>query len=1004
MTFKIGDLFYGGLKALIIFLLILTLNSGFLLGDWLPETRLSKDIRTSTTSPSNQCDIVVDNLGDIHVVWLDDRDKLGLYEVYYCKYSKSGGWGLETRLTFEVTTYDPEGNPIVKSESKADPGIAADSSGNLYVSFENKSTKTPNVLRCNGTTGKWEIFPTKLGSGGMADINVVLAVDKGNNVHALWRGPVSGKPQIFYNKYASGSWATAYQITTASSQKQTPTLTVDKSGNIHAAWADSRDSTTPLKYEIYYKKKSAAGSWGSDQRLSFALSSDSLKPYIAVSASGDVHLAYEDDRDGNFEIYYLFKSASAAAWGSEKRLTKQSGTSQNAHLCIDPSGQVHLLWQDGRYLGGLGWDEFSLYYNKKTSSWGVENRLVRKGCRGSITADSASHLHVAYTTNLLTVGNPEVYYLEFDPGKITTPVPNGVVIVLDISGSMGWKEDGSQAKLYYDSRLYKAGQAISAFLDRCNLRNPNKAYFGLVTFPHSNQVCPSAEKLILLSSLTDASRYKAIKTTIPGIKAGGWTPMAAGMTAGKGLLASGTTLTKKMLLLVSDGYHNCPDTLFPAGFLKGFTDPIYTVGIGTKTQVDLPRLKNIATVTGGGFRDATTATHLNLMGWFKTIIQSRLGLQAECDPGGKIVRGQKISHPVWITDFDTGITFDLSWYTPKEGSIGFVLRTPRGTIINPAVARYSAGIVHISRDTYQIYFLQEEYLKGIQRAGEWTIELFGEDIEPGSTEPYHYGVLMDSSLRMAPHFDRPDYRSGDPVNLKVTVTEQRKRLPAHIEVMVRAPHHWRGNWFAHNPVEPAMFSGTQKIRDGDSLSDLNLKAEYLAEEFQQPFPEEQREMVLFLYDDGSHGDLKAKDGVYTNTFPDTIVPGTYTFDILARGQTSARREFRRQQVVQKYIEVNVNREFTECRIYPLRTGTDKPPEYGVSIIPRDSYGNHLGPGYSERIFLSSKDVRFVEKLKDHLDGQYSRKFRLSSTRREEPRRVTITARVLEVDMLFHFEL
>lgn len=1004
MNSRIGDVFDTGLKGLIIFFLILIFNSGYLLCDWLPETRLSKDIRTSTTSPANQSDIVVDNLGDIHVVWLDDRNTLGVFEIYYKKYSKSGGWGPETRLTFDLTTYDSEGKPVKKSETKADPGIAVDSTGNLYVSFENKVTKTPNVLRCDGKTGKWELFPTILGTGGLTGINVVLSVDKSSNVHALWLGLVSSKPQMFYAQYAAGSWTTAQQITTLSSQKQTPTLAVDKQGNIHAAWADSRDSTSPVKYEIYYKKKPASGSWGKDTRLSFALASDSLKPCITVSSSGDLHLAYQDDRHGNFEIYYLFKPTSAAAWGTEKRLTKQSDSSQNAHLCLDPSGQVHLLWQDGRHLGGLGWDQFSLYYNKKTTSWGVEKRLVGKGCRGSITADSASHLHVAFTSNLLKAGNPEVYYLEFDPGKITPPVPGGVVIVLDISGSMGWKEDGSQAKLFHDSRLYKAGQAISAFLDRYNLRNPNKAYFGLVTFPHSNRVCPSAEKVIPLSSLTETSRYKAIKTTIPGIKAGGWTPMAAGLATGKGLLASGTTLTKKMLLLVSDGYHNCPGQNFPPGFLGSFTEPIYTVGIGTKIQVDLPRLNHIATTSGGGFRDATTATHLNLMSWFKTIIQSRLGLQAECDPAGKIVRGQRISHPVRVTGFDTDIVFDLSWYTPKADCIDFILRTPRGTIIDPVLARNTAGIVHISRDTYRLYFLQEDYLKGIQRAGEWVIELFGKDVEPGSTEPYNYGVLMDSALKMQPLFDRPSYRTGEPVTLRVTVTEQRKRLPAEIEVFVRAPQEWRGNWFAHHPVDPALFSGAQKFRDGDSLSDLNLKAEYLAGERQEFFPRERRQVVLFLHDDGSHGDFRAKDGVYTNTFPETEVPGTYTFDILARGQTSRRREFRRQQVVQKYIEVNVNREFTEVRLEPLRSGEDEFPGFRLIIIPRDRYGNHLGPGYGERIFLSSKQGRFVGKLRDHLDGHYSREFRPAAGRREAPRRVAITARILEVDMIFDFEL
>src|SRR4030095_10519937 len=68
---------------------------------------------------------------------------------------------------------------------------------------------------------------------------------------------------------------------------------------LHVTWSDNRDGNN----EIYYKRSTNAGvSWGTDTRLTVN-SWNSALPCIAVSG-GIVLVSWNEDRDGNKEIYY----------------------------------------------------------------------------------------------------------------------------------------------------------------------------------------------------------------------------------------------------------------------------------------------------------------------------------------------------------------------------------------------------------------------------------------------------------------------------------------------------------------------------------------------------------------------------------------------------------------------------------------------------------------------------------------------------------------------------
>ena len=78
--------------------------------------------------------------------------------------------------------------------------------------------------------------------------------------------------------------------------------------------------------EIYYKRSTDAGvNWGTDTRLTNN-TADSWYPSVAVSGSV-VHVVWDDNRDGNSEIYYKRSTDAGVNWGADTRLTNNTAYS-----------------------------------------------------------------------------------------------------------------------------------------------------------------------------------------------------------------------------------------------------------------------------------------------------------------------------------------------------------------------------------------------------------------------------------------------------------------------------------------------------------------------------------------------------------------------------------------------------------------------------------------------------------------------------------------------------
>jgi hypothetical protein len=251
---------------------------------WTASKRL-----TWTPGSSEDPDITVDSLGNIHVVWEDATP--GNYEIYYKK-STDGGltWMASERLAW---TSGPSYLPKIGSHW----------SGWLYVVWQDDTGGGTEVYFKKGSIGGlgWSAIQRVSWTSGNS-ASPALAVDFSGNLHLAWIDDTPGNPEVYYSKSTNGgiSWSTAKRLTWTSGLSRNPAIAIDLSGNPHVVWED--DVTG--KEEVYSRMSPDGGvSWASGQRLTWN-SGYSFSPAIAIDSSGSPHVLWWDDTPGNFEIYY----------------------------------------------------------------------------------------------------------------------------------------------------------------------------------------------------------------------------------------------------------------------------------------------------------------------------------------------------------------------------------------------------------------------------------------------------------------------------------------------------------------------------------------------------------------------------------------------------------------------------------------------------------------------------------------------------------------------------
>jgi hypothetical protein len=296
---------------------------------WTSPKKVSGGISPASCSPT----IAVDSSGNLHVVWSED---LAFYAYLFYARSTDGGVTWSKARTFCMGPGNSRG-----------PDIAVDSLDNLHV-----------VWMLNMTEETYEIYYRKITNGGTTwsgisritwtsgdSYNPVIAIDSSDILHVVWSDYTPGAGEVYYKKSTNGgvTWSTSKRLTWNSGNSGGSDIAIDSSDDLHMAWADD----TPGNYEIYYRKSTNGGvTWSSSKRLTWN-SGGSGGSDIAIDSSDDLHMVCIDDMPGNYEIYCQKSTNGGVTWSTSKRLTWNLGDSYGLATAMDPSDNLHVVWQDG---------------------------------------------------------------------------------------------------------------------------------------------------------------------------------------------------------------------------------------------------------------------------------------------------------------------------------------------------------------------------------------------------------------------------------------------------------------------------------------------------------------------------------------------------------------------------------------------------------------------------------------------------------------------------------
>jgi hypothetical protein len=256
----------------------------------------------------------VDSNGDIHITWMSNRD--GQWEIYYKEISASGTIKVsDTRIS--DTPYD-----------SMFPSIALDSANDAHVVWVDHRDNS-------GTT--WEIYYSKIQDNTGTDLTSpdwrVSSADGKDSGRAVQpTNPIDDPVTPLYIEH--------------------PDIDVDSQNNVHTVWTDYRDGN----WEVYYQKQTNGATPTvliDDLSISAKDTYNSQNPAISAgpdkSGDGipDIHIVWQDNRDGHWEIYYE-KLSGTNVPVPEKRLTSDAYNSATPDIDVDTEGYPHIVFMDQR--------------------------------------------------------------------------------------------------------------------------------------------------------------------------------------------------------------------------------------------------------------------------------------------------------------------------------------------------------------------------------------------------------------------------------------------------------------------------------------------------------------------------------------------------------------------------------------------------------------------------------------------------------------------------------
>ena len=346
-------------------------------------------------------DAVSDSAGNVHVLWCSAVNSSN-WQIYHRTKYAGGGWSAVE---------------LVGGSSANWVRCAVDASDNLHVAWHGGSSQagTEVFYRKRAAGGTWGSV-TNISNSSVASMFPDIACDGLGRVFVVWHENITDGDKnwdLAMARFNGTSWLAYERITSGSRFDVYPVIACDAANTLHVIWT-SYD-------EIYYKTRSSAGVWSSEDNVS-RNSGSSRDPDLAVTASGVPHVVWHDNSPGNWEEYYAKKVG--GTWVGPTNLSNNaSATDCYGAVAVGGDGSVNVIWQD--YANVYFARDFGSGFNGWIKLYAGTNTKHTKVC-----VDPGYDVHLVWQDR--TPGEWDIQYMTHVYPDITPP---GQATAFSASGS-----------------------------------------------------------------------------------------------------------------------------------------------------------------------------------------------------------------------------------------------------------------------------------------------------------------------------------------------------------------------------------------------------------------------------------------------------------------------------------------------------------------------------------------------------------------------------------------
>jgi Calcineurin-like phosphoesterase len=303
-------------------------------------------VNTDAAGEQRNPALAADGAGNFVVVWEDDSDSNGSYQIYARGFNANGS------ERFPVMTVNS-----LAAGQQFRPAVSMDDSGCFVVAWEDDQDANGSyqiLMRGFNADGSQRFADRTVNSVSAGQqFKPAIAMAPTGEFVVVWEDDQNndGKFKIMGRGFDANGGARIADFTVnsvATGHQENPAIAMDNSGRFVVAWQDDKDGNG--SNQILARGFNANGSQRiADFTVNSVADGQQLWPAIAMDGSGRFVVAWQDDKDANGS--YQISARSFNATGSQRRAdftvnSDASGQQYFPAASMDTQARFVVVWQD----------------------------------------------------------------------------------------------------------------------------------------------------------------------------------------------------------------------------------------------------------------------------------------------------------------------------------------------------------------------------------------------------------------------------------------------------------------------------------------------------------------------------------------------------------------------------------------------------------------------------------------------------------------------------------